>query len=174
MAQPVNYPNSIIETALELLEVRDGVLWMLAKGDSMYPLVCTGDLLRVQPVKELPQRGDILVFHYGNVLAAHRLLDLRQNQQGLVTSQTQGDHALHPDPPMAMEQVISRAIALQRQGQELHLDTPPWRRIGRAVSTLQYIFLRVEDRTRPGIFVHRLTRACITLFLELYLNAVKR
>ena len=173
MRPSVYYPDTIIETALDLLEASDGPFWIHAKGKSMQPLVRNGDRLQVEPCRDLPQLGDILIFRHGNGLVAHRLLCLSHNPQGEIVCLAQGDYALSPDPPIGIKEVAGRAITLRREERELNLSTPIWQKVGRAVSAFQSIFLGVGGKTHLSLLLGYVARSCIVLFMKLNLVVLK-
>jgi len=166
MHPPIKNPDAIIDTALELLEAQGGDFWMLAKGESMSPLIRDGDRIQVRPFQAPPQSGEILIFHRSNGLVAHRLLRLRHNRQGESVCLAQGDHALSPDPPLSLDQVAGRAVAVRRGERELHLDTPAWQRVGGAVSALQLVFSGLGE----SAWLRRSMRTLIGLLMKIYLR----
>lgn len=159
----------MIETALELLETDGKIYWTVARGESMLPLIRDGDRLQVLPNHDLPSPGDILVFHHKNGLVAHRLLRLMRDAKEDIFYLMQGDHAIHPDPPITVEQVIGRVTALSRGEQYLQLETPTWQRIGRVVSACQSLLIGLKSRSRISRILRRSTRACIGLLLKFFL-----
>ena len=173
MHPPVYHPDTILETALDLLETYDEPFWIHAKGQSMLPLVRSGDRMQVEPCNDLPQLGDILIIRHGNGLIAHRLLSLSLNPQGEIVCLAQGDNALSPDPPIGFEHVAGRAITLRREEQVLNLNTPIWQKVGREVSAFQSIFLGIGGKKHLSLLVRYVARSCIVLFLKLNLVVLK-
>ena len=173
MHSSIYHSDSILETALDLLEACDGPFWIHAKGESMLPLVRNGDRLQVEPCKDLPQLGEILIFRHGIGLVAHRLLCLSLNPQGEIVCLAQGDYALSPDPPIGIEHVAGRAVTLRREERVLNLNTPIWQKVGRAVSAFQSIFLGIGGKTHLSLLLRYVARSCIVLFMKLTLVVLK-
>jgi signal peptidase I len=168
MHQPANTHDPILETALELLESQNSDFWMLVKGMSMLPIIREGDRILVQPLKSPPVRGDILALHQANGLVAHRLLRLSYDSVGEGSYLTQGDHALMPDPPVTIDQILGRAVTLQHGSKILRLDEPGWMRIGRAVCIFQLAAAWAGRNMR----LRRAITACLDIGLRAYLALV--
>ena len=79
-----------------------------AYGISMYPLLRPGDQLLVEPTK--PEIGDIAVFDRGDVLVAHRVYKIRQDNYFL-----KGDSLIHADTPVHINHILGVVIARYRK-----------------------------------------------------------
>ncbi len=94
-----------------------GVRPVLVQGISMEPGFHTGDVVIVRPVDpEDLKVGDIIQFRDGNHDVLHRIIEIRQEEGGLVFI-TQGDNNDAPDPPVPAENVRGRlALHIPKAG----------------------------------------------------------
>lgn len=94
-----------------LLADGHGVLFA-ATGDSMHPLIASGDMLHVVPMTPDGIRiGDVVLATADRGLTAHRVLERRGD---LVVMR--GDHAALADAPIDSSRIIGRVVALERNG----------------------------------------------------------
>ena len=100
-----------------------------AVGASMQPTIEDGELITVAPVGAASvKRGDILLYQNERGVFAHRVVGV---VKGTVPMQKgdcppyllRGDASLSCDPPVALEQVIGRVVAVQRGDRSLALDS---------------------------------------------------
>lgn len=83
-----------------------------AHGDSMHPVILSGDYLLVEPVApELVIRGDIVLSLTERGLTAHRVVST-----GPATFTTRGDNAPAADAPFSAAQLLGRVKAVERDG----------------------------------------------------------
>lgn len=80
------------------------------EGDSMYPAIRSGELVRVVPcaVSEL-RRGDVILASTGRGLTAHRIM--RIEQERVVT---RGDNSLRADPAIDKAQILGRVVEVEQ------------------------------------------------------------
>lgn len=91
-------------------------------GGSMRPLLRPGDrVLLERAAPESLRPGDLLALRRGGEVVTHRLL-AREGAALL----TRGDAAPHPDPPFTAADVLGRAVAVERGGRSLDLQSRPW------------------------------------------------
>ena len=82
------------------------------RGESMQPTLRPGQLLAVEFAPERLARGDMLIFRQGDLLLVHRLLGPERPINGRRRLRTRGDGTLALDPPVDLERVIGRVVAL--------------------------------------------------------------
>ena len=82
------------------------------RGESMQPTLRPGQLLAVEFAPERLARGDMLIFRQGDLLLVHRLLGPARSIEGRPRLRTRGDGALSLDPPVDLDRVIGRVVAL--------------------------------------------------------------
>ena len=95
----------------------------------MRPLIRRGrDPVTIVPVGVALKKGDVALFTLGDGrYAVHRIWKLRG---GFV--RTLGDNCACPEPWFPREQVLGRAVRVDRDGRRIRLDTPAARMLGRA------------------------------------------
>ncbi|MBI5379372.1 MAG: hypothetical protein HZA23_04365 [Nitrospirae bacterium] len=127
-----------------------------ALGGSMFPLIRSGDCLRVAPAKRY-RPGDILLYEREGQWCAHRLIRIDPHSRMLTF---QGDAQTANDPPVPAEAVMGRVRVVERHGAVIHLDG--WR------DRLWRLLLRIPWVRSPLLpltwrLLARLKRACINL-----------
>ena len=80
------------------------------EGDSMYPVIRSGDYVKVIPcaLSEL-RRGDVILAATGRGLTAHRVV--RISERGIIT---RGDNSLRSDPAVDAASVIGRVAEVEQ------------------------------------------------------------
>ena len=83
-----------------------------AKGRSMLPTICDGEILHVQTIgtKRL-RRGDIVLLKSRDVFKAHRII-----QQRGTLFMTRGDAGIEPDIEIPRDSIIGLVIAKELRG----------------------------------------------------------
>ncbi|MBI5099227.1 MAG: signal peptidase I [Nitrospirae bacterium] len=90
-------------------------------GDSMSPVLRTGDTIYVEPVKtEELSIGDILVYKTQGNMVAHRLVRIFRNNEKCMFM-TKGDTFLSVDSPLKESDIIGRVYAVGKPGMVLNL-----------------------------------------------------
>ena len=85
-------------------------------GGSMYPSICSGDLVLVEPVDVRSLRpGDVLFYRRRGGHLAHRLVELREGGNVLIT---RGDALDYLDPPVKPQDVLGRVVAVERSSRK--------------------------------------------------------
>src|SRR5947199_9582404 len=100
-------------------------------GASMRPTIEDGELITVAPVApESVKRGDILLYQNERGVFAHRVVGRVKGTVPLLEGDCtldhyllRGDASVSCDPPVQLEQVIGRVVAVQRGGRNLALDS---------------------------------------------------
>ena len=175
--------GSITDAVLEIWAEKRARNHLKIAGNSMLPLIKGGDSVLVEHGAAGIRRGDIIVFRYGNDLAAHRVLRIYDDDTGS-TFVTKGDSVLQFDPPLSAGEIVGRVLAIKRGGRHMSLDTPVWRVWGWliAVSTLVGVKLYGWGRTleqrvvgggppqpnRLTALLRRSARALFRLFLKVF------
>lgn len=116
------------ELATELLR-SFGTLRLRITGTSMLPIVWPGDILTVSShdaAKALP--GDIVLFHRGGKLVAHRVVE-RTIDQNQIQWVTRGDAVGDNDAPVSSQELLGRVTALERGSRRPSLHRSPARRL---------------------------------------------
>lgn len=99
-----------------------------ARGNSMWPLIRSGDWLDVQPVPgESLRRGDILLCSpEPGKLVAHRLVKIQAGTAGKIYH-TRGDAARRPGETLSARDVLGLVVAIRRQGRVIRADSLAWK-----------------------------------------------
>ena len=97
-------------------------------GGSMGPWFLPGDFIIVQEVKPLTvRRGDVVVFHRGGLLIAHRVIKtLAADSTGELRWKTKGDSSERSDPPVFERELIGRVTFVERHGRSFSLQSSSW------------------------------------------------
>ena len=111
---------------------RGRILRFKAKGGSMSPFIRNGDVLEVVPAKGKINLGDIILYRssYGNPVV-HRVI--HRNTESVITK---GDSVPSPDQPVLSKQVLGRAVAVEKNGWRIRLDTPVGRLLNILLATI--------------------------------------
>ena len=102
-----------------------------APGDSMYPTICNGDLITVEPIK--PSNvivGDIILYRHKSGVTVHRVMHILKRSekysrstpkgpQGRSSSETlqfsfRGDAAIVLDNPVGADQILGKVVSVER------------------------------------------------------------
>ena len=95
----------------------------------MQPTIEDGELITVAPFRAaVVKRGDILLYQNERGVFAHRVVG---RIKGTVPTRKgdspsyllRGDAGVSHDPPVALEQIIARVVAVQRGNRSLALDS---------------------------------------------------
>jgi hypothetical protein len=97
----------------------------------MRPALMEGDYLVVRPITDRPRVGEVVVYSRGGQLWAHRLLARSPSGRFMLTK---GDARGRPDSPVSPEEMVGRAVAVERGGRRLSLESLGSRLAGLAVS----------------------------------------
>ncbi len=104
------------ETITDLL-ARGAAVRFLVRGDSMHPVIRSGDYVTVEPTSaDAIRRGDIVLSLTGRGLTAHRLIAI-----GRSALFTRGDNAAEVDEPFAIDRLIGRIVRIERNGRTVPL-----------------------------------------------------
>ena len=156
-------PTKFEQACVELL--REGYLVKFrAPGDSMYPTICDGDLITVEPIKPSDViAGDIILYRREYGVVAHRVMRIlkrsEQNSQGAPedpqdrsSSETlqfllRGDAAINDDDPVRSSQILGKVVSIERNGRQIdpyHLRIKLRYKIRRLACHIKRLFLRLN------------------------------
>ena len=95
-----------------------------APGDSMYPTICDGDLITVEPIKPSDVVvGDIILYRHKSGVVAHRVVDIEAHQSSVLSPQhcftLRGDAAINNDFPVCADQILGKVVSLERNSRRL-------------------------------------------------------
>ncbi len=114
--------RSILKVTSELLN-DDNILKIKATGSSMLPLFKENDQFIIQKcVHSKISIGDIVIFERENILTAHRITQI--TKEHIITW---GDFNLKPDAPIITDQIVAKAISVERNGKVLRLTKIKYR-----------------------------------------------
>ncbi len=108
----------------------------------MRPLLEAEDLIVVRPGVERLGLGDVILFRQGDVIWAHRVIEVEQNG-GVPIYITMGDAARTADEPVGRDQVLGRVVAVKKAGGTIRLETFLQQVYGRVAA------LRSRRRAKP-------------------------
>jgi len=105
--------SELVLAAVELMG-RDGRRGTVrVRGRSMDPTLRPGQLLEIDFSPERPARGDMLVFRQGDLLLVHRVLGPARPLDGQLRLRTRGDGVSNLDPPLDLDRVVGRVVAIE-------------------------------------------------------------
>jgi signal peptidase I len=128
-------PTKFEQACVELL--REGYLVKFrAPGDSMYPTICDGDLITVEPIKPSDvSAGDIILYRREYGVVAHRVMRIHKlggensrcapkGSRDRFSSETlqfllRGDAAIGDDDPIRASQILGKVVSIERNGRRL-------------------------------------------------------
>jgi signal peptidase I len=118
----------------------------------MYPTICDGDLITVEPKKPSDVYvGDIILYHHENGVVAHRVINMQEPQSSVPSTQhlflCRGDAAIKYDNPIRADQILGKVVSIQRNGRRID----PYRlriklhyKTRRLASCIKRLFLRPD------------------------------
>lgn len=89
-------------------------------GGSMFPLIRSGDIVRVNAAADY-SAGDVLLCAREGGWVAHRVVGIG-TQEGRTRLVMRGDALPAPDPSVPVESVLGRVDAIERRGRHLRMD----------------------------------------------------
>lgn len=135
----VNDPKSTISAApgaaRQVMSETGDRAWIEMTGHTMFPVLRPGDRLLIALDNAGLQPGDIAVYRRRGVLVAHRLLCAGRRLDGPCWL-IQGDNANKADAPVGDDEIVGRAVAVERDGDQWSLMAPGWRLLGRWMASL--------------------------------------
>ena len=104
--------RELVLAAVDLMGRADRRGTVRVLGESMQPTLRPGQLLAVEFAPQRLARGDMLIFRQGDLLLVHRLLGPARPLEGRPRLRTRGDGTLALDPPVELDRVIGRVVAV--------------------------------------------------------------
>jgi hypothetical protein len=115
-------------------------LRLIVISDSMWPLLRTGDAIRVQPTEPTDIHvGDVVVVQCGADLITHRLISVDGERWV-----TRGDNAVFADAPAPRATCLGRVSAIERGIDRIDIAQPRWRQLNRRLSYLSRVQWRLS------------------------------
>jgi signal peptidase I len=107
-----------------------------APGGSMYPTICDGDLITVEPIKPAAVIvGDIILYQHKSKVTVHRVLRILKRSEKKSRSALQGpqdhslsetlvfffrgDAAISDDAPVRSEQILGKVVSIERNNHRI-------------------------------------------------------
>jgi signal peptidase len=138
-----------------------------APGDSMYPTICDGDLIAVEPIKPAAVIvGDIILYEHKSKVTVHRVMRVLkrseknsrsalQGPQDRSLSETlefvfRGDAAIKDDAPVSSEQILGKVVSIERNGRRIdpyYLRIKLHYKTRRLAARIKRLFLRPNSRS---------------------------
>ncbi len=113
-------------------------------SDSMWPLLRTGDTIRVQPIAPAAICvGEVVVVRRGADWITHRLLAVDGEQWV-----TGGDNAVFTDAPVSRTACLGRVIAVEGGGQSLDVTQPRWAQLNQRLGQIGRVQWRINRALR--------------------------
>ena len=110
-----------VELSNEIL-TRGNRLRFRAHGKSMHPFINDGDIIEIEPVdtKEI-RRGDVIFYRKSGRAFLHRMRKkiYRDDKQVFIAK---GDSILGCGEEVRMEDILGKAVALERNGRKIRFD----------------------------------------------------
>lgn len=126
---------------------------LVATGRSMVPTIRDGETIVVEAVAaEAIKPGDVVVVRTAGGIRAHRMRSLQHGECGAPLLVCRGDNAGADDPPVPLEAVLGRVVAVQRGGRRRAVDAVGVR-VARVLSRVRRTAAGVVGR-RGVILVH--------------------
>lgn len=88
--------------------------WIKTAGRSMYPIIASGDEVKIEPRKEFPKQGEIIAYLCHGKIVCHRVVSVRHKANGwFVTSR--GDTHESDDAEIPLELIIGKVESIKRR-----------------------------------------------------------
>jgi signal peptidase I len=121
----------------------------------MYPTICNGDLIIVEPKEPSDVCvGDIILYYHENGVVAHRVIRVQTPQSSVPSTQDlfilRGDAAIKDDDPVGSEQILGKVVSIERNGRRIdpyHLPITLHYRTRRIAACIKRLFLRQNSRS---------------------------
>lgn len=118
--------NSIFFAAVEE-RLREGERVTIAlRGTSMYPTLGEGDRITIEPLRETPSVGDVVLFRYAGHHLLHRVIAVDGERYTM-----QGDNCYGTEQALRTD-IVARLVAAHRMdGRVFTIGNPGWERLCR-------------------------------------------
>jgi len=138
-----------------------------APGDSMYPTICDGDLIVVEPIRPaVVTVGDIILYQDKSGVTVHRVTHILKRSKENLRSALQGpqdrsisetlefllrgDAAITDDDPVRPEQILGKVVSIERNGRRIdpyYLRITLYFKIRRIAARIKRLFLRIDSKS---------------------------
>lgn len=134
--------NDAIE--IELMEEilnKGNELQFKALGGSMYPLIRSGDIITVKPIKIGDVTvGDIIFYKNKNKYFVHRLIKIVNDKSTFIT---RGDFLPQYDDPIDSSQILGKVVAVKRGNKTKNYNTYWMRKFNSLIILIYPLFYPV-------------------------------
>jgi signal peptidase I len=125
---PLGSHHLFADVCVGLLEHGQGVRFK-ANGCSMYPTICDGEIINVEPVPPTQVRhGDIILYRGPRGITAHRVIHIQREVNSIVGTHgpsflltTRGDSLMADDFPVVSDQILGKVFSVERNGRAVAL-----------------------------------------------------
>jgi signal peptidase I len=128
MIAPAREFMPLVRAALE----RDQRVRLTATGSSMFPFIRDGDVVELEPLRFLPEVGDLVLAQCASVPEGERYVLHRVVRVQGEAFFLRGDVQQDCEGPFTREDLLGRATLLYRKGRVRRLDQGIWRHLGLA------------------------------------------
>ena len=142
--KPVRSELAVLGAALEAWAEAGRVSRVSVEGESMRPLMLSGDRALVAHGREGLRRGDVLAYQAVDPVVVHRLVGCQGDRLLLA-----GDNRPQLDSPVLPGAVLGRVVALESGASLVALDTVLARALGMAIAVLVPLCRRRGLRRLP-------------------------
>ena len=131
-----------IETAGLMTDIlnQGATLKIKATGQSMHPFVEDGDIVVLvkRPVSSLKTGDLVLARTVAGAAVLHRVVQKYRGRTGRFVFKTQGDALMVIDDPVAEENIMGKAVAIEKtvghlKMKKINLESTPWKTVGIAI-----------------------------------------
>ena len=110
-----------------------GKIWSVINGNCMIPLIATGDIVMIDPVKEL-KSGDLILVH-GDPPMVHRVVKI--SRDGYVI--TKGDASFTLDDPVQVGSIAGKVRAIVRKNRKtVFIKGAGWQLVNSLIANYSY------------------------------------
>lgn len=141
-------------------------------GWSMWPLVGDGVVLGIMPDRKGIKQGDIILFRYSGSMVAHRVI-----KASPCSFTTKGDASSFFDPHVKSQDIIGRALFIERKGRRTCINTGAWRLLNCILAYYSCacgIILGKILKSKAATTAHHSTQCIINILLPLLIYIFTR
>lgn len=136
----------LIDAMLEILSEAGTQSRLRIAGDSMRPLLRDGYTAVVEHGGEIAL-GDIVVCRRQDAMEAHRIVRVRQDENGAIFV-TKGDNRIDLDPPICRESIVGKVVLIETPSGNIDLSSEPWRMLTPVIARCSYIQALIYGKGR--------------------------
>lgn len=136
--------NTALSLIKEYIHSHSGFVFEVASDYSMSPFLKKGDKIVIdKAVLKNLSLGDIVVFNLKDNFCVHRFLykyKLKNKKRAVFYDSylliTKGDNSINPDNPLTEDQLLGKAVMIQRGKKEIYLENILWKIINRILGVI--------------------------------------